>query len=399
MPQLRQFEKGDFVRVKDPTAGASTLNHSSHPSIYRVAEVRGNGVLVLKGRDARHFTEHVENCTPCHLFIPDTTEDPSLAPTPTMAGGGIPCRGCNGVDGSHKRNKILLCDHCNDGWHQLCLQPPVITIKRGNWFCPDCEAAGRTTVQVSAAATREHIFHDQRGVTDFTLGAVSLDSPAQVLATLQAVMPGPWAQAHATALFHSMPGQKRFLQPRNNQPERVCTLPEEYTPLFEHVALEGVRTVLDPFSGNGSTRYQFAARFTNQNIQVISSDSDITAGAAHCGNALEPAFLSRLREEYGSIDIIITSPWFRLLDLAIPILFRYARQGIFIHVPGHYLSNMPTARRNWFRSMAPRLRIISDMPVGLIGRRCAWLCIFKTEAILTRMFRILPHEANIQFLV
>ena len=400
VPRLRQFEKGDFVRVKDPTAGASTLNHSSHPSIFRVAEVRGNGVLVLKGRDARHFTENVENCTPCHLFIPDTTEDPSLAPTPTLAGGGIPCRGCNGIDGSQKRNRILLCDHCNDGWHQLCLQPPITTIQKGNRFCPDCEAAGRTTVRVSAAAARDHIFNDQRGITDFALGAISLDSPASVLATLQTVMPGTWTQAHATGLFHSMPGQRRFLQAGRDQPERVSTLPAEYTPLFDHVSFEGMRTALDPFSGNGSTGYQFAARFRAQkNFTTISSDADPAAGAAHHGNALEPAFLSRLREEYGSIDVIVTSPWFRLLDPAIPILFRHAKFGIFIHVPGHYLSNMPAARRNWFRSTAPRVRIIADMPVGLIGRRCAWVCIFKTEAIIKHMFHVLPHEATINFIM
>ena len=34
---------------------------------------------------------------------------------------------------------ILLCDHCDLGWHASCLKPPLMVIPEGNWYCPPCE--------------------------------------------------------------------------------------------------------------------------------------------------------------------------------------------------------------------------------------------------------------------
>ena len=89
-----------------------------------------------------------------------------------------------------------------------------------------------------------------------------------------------------------------------------------------------------------------------------------------------------------------------MLDLFIPILLRFAQQALFIHVPGHYLVNMPTARRRWFRRHAGFIKIINaDMPVSLIGRRCAWLCIFKTAAVQRRMLSLLPGDASLNMII
>lgn len=33
-------------------------------------------------------------------------------------------------------SSMLLCDHCNNGYHLECLHIPRIPI--GNWFCPEC---------------------------------------------------------------------------------------------------------------------------------------------------------------------------------------------------------------------------------------------------------------------
>ena len=190
------------------------------------------------------------------------------------------------------------------------------------------------------------------------------------------------------------------------KPSRVITLPEEYTPLLARINFEGVATIFDPCNGSGSTTRQLAQLFSSSPSPpssaptIISSDIDPSVGAQHCGNALDPSFLSRVQDEYGGLDVIITSPWFRMLDLFIPILFRFAQQALFIHVPGHCLTNMPTARRHWFRRHAGFIKIITaDMPVGLIGRRCAWLCIFKTAAVKRRMLSLLPGDTTLNTII
>jgi hypothetical protein len=41
---------------------------------------------------------------------------------------------------SNRGNEILLCDRplCSNSFHQRCLQPPLSTIPKGKWYCPQC---------------------------------------------------------------------------------------------------------------------------------------------------------------------------------------------------------------------------------------------------------------------
>jgi hypothetical protein len=76
-----------------------------------------------------------------------------------------------------------------------------------------------------------------------------------------------------------------------------------------------------------------------------------------------------------------------MLDLALPLLTHVAELAVLCHVPGHYFTNAPPARRAWFRANADRLAFMSNLPVGPYGRRCAWLCVFASPAIKQQMFR------------
>ncbi|CAO1622505.1 unnamed protein product [Jaminaea pallidilutea] len=40
-------------------------------------------------------------------------------------------RGDNGVS-------MLLCDECNRGYHMYCLEPPLTTVPKSQWYCPPC---------------------------------------------------------------------------------------------------------------------------------------------------------------------------------------------------------------------------------------------------------------------
>jgi len=43
---------------------------------------------------------------------------------------------CSGEEGE----KMLLCDNCDDGYHIYCLDPPLLKVPRGKWYCKTCEA-------------------------------------------------------------------------------------------------------------------------------------------------------------------------------------------------------------------------------------------------------------------
>ncbi|XP_033147376.1 methyl-CpG-binding domain-containing protein 9 isoform X3 [Brassica rapa] len=50
------------------------------------------------------------------------------------------CKIC-GVDKDD--DSVLLCDTCDAGYHTYCLNPPLIRIPDGNWYCPSCVIAKR----------------------------------------------------------------------------------------------------------------------------------------------------------------------------------------------------------------------------------------------------------------
>ena len=65
----------------------------------------------------------------------------------------IPCRKCN-VQSSTSDNPILLCDHCDSGWHLTCLDgtSTLSSVPDDSWFCPPCVAAGTTSPEALDAS-------------------------------------------------------------------------------------------------------------------------------------------------------------------------------------------------------------------------------------------------------
>ena len=43
------------------------------------------------------------------------------------------CRYCG--KGPDENNVIILCDNCDEEYHQLCMDPPLVTIPEGEWYC------------------------------------------------------------------------------------------------------------------------------------------------------------------------------------------------------------------------------------------------------------------------
>ena len=49
------------------------------------------------------------------------------------------CEICRRGDREHL---LLLCDGCDLGYHTSCLQPALLEVPRGQWFCPTCTGLG-----------------------------------------------------------------------------------------------------------------------------------------------------------------------------------------------------------------------------------------------------------------
>lgn len=78
------------------------------------------------------------------------------------------CKVC-GVDKDD--DSVLLCDTCDAEYHTYCLNPPLVRIPEGNWYCPSCvgiravqEASGTTQV-IGRSRCKKH----QGEVTDVYL--------------------------------------------------------------------------------------------------------------------------------------------------------------------------------------------------------------------------------------
>lgn len=46
--------------------------------------------------------------------------------------------GCMVCDGQDREDQLLLCDSCDAAYHTFCLDPVIVEIPEGDWYCPPC---------------------------------------------------------------------------------------------------------------------------------------------------------------------------------------------------------------------------------------------------------------------
>lgn len=135
VPAIRVFRVGQFVyRRRQATA---SLQPDAHEAVLKVLQVKPSGILRLQGHCGMEIEDHENNCSPCFLTNLYTEVDVSLARPPVT----YPCQVCKS---SQKEEVMLLCDHCNHGYHTFCLSPPILTVPAGDWFCDICVRNGLT---------------------------------------------------------------------------------------------------------------------------------------------------------------------------------------------------------------------------------------------------------------
>jgi hypothetical protein len=207
---------------------------------------------------------------------------------------------------------------------------------------------------------------------------------------LNTLMPGAWTDGHATKLSCHVPGGRHFHQPRGvyhpGEPQRVATLQPEVRELLLAVDFTDCRAILDPFAGENNIRDAFNAHA----LDVVTNDINQRLEADYHLDALQPSSYETMQLDQ-ELDAVVMSPFFTVLDVALPLAVRVARRVVCCHVPGHYVTNAPRARMDWLSKLQAeeRLVLIVGLPRGPTGRRCMWLIIFRTRLLRDRMTR--PH--------
>jgi hypothetical protein len=220
-----------------------------------------------------------------------------------------------------------------------------------------------------------------------------LGQPEQFRAVLQHLMPGSWEARWATRVAGAVAAVAAAAV-RGQPLPIVCTTDAEVEFLLSRVLLQQCQLVLEPFAGAGTiTRVLCAAGCP----RVFANDLSVLHPADAHLDACQPASYAALERLAGApIDAIVTSPWFSVLDVALPLLVDAARVVACVHVPGHYLSSGPLPRFAYLQSLQRqgRLLILYGLPRGPTGWRCAWLVVFRSAAIKRALllpgFRRLP---------
>lgn len=102
-------------------------------------------VLTKEGAEHRHLTQGHGTFakTIPRLPIDNTTQviTNKTIETSLEVPEELPCQACGKQNANHPRYGIMLiCSQCNFGYHQHCLETPLITIPEGDWICQDCQA-------------------------------------------------------------------------------------------------------------------------------------------------------------------------------------------------------------------------------------------------------------------
>lgn len=134
-PEVLQLHPGMLVYLK--TQEPTGLSLPAQPTILQVVQVRPSGVVVLQGSDGNQCKRHASHCAPCHLPNVSTV----INRQHQHSDDATFCVSC----GSTGREEVLLlCDHCGEGHHTYCLEPPLDAVPEGVWLCPTCVATGIT---------------------------------------------------------------------------------------------------------------------------------------------------------------------------------------------------------------------------------------------------------------
>eukprot|EP00877_Chromochloris_zofingiensis_P000866 jgi/Chrzof1/10780/Cz05g11270.t1 len=193
-------------------------------------------------------------------------------------------------------------------------------------------------------------------------------------------MPGDHWSPHITKVASAVTAATA---PGSN-PQCVPTTAEEVSSLLAVLDFSGVSAIVDPFSGTGTIKQQFSkAGYT-----VSTNDISTAHTADQHADATQPSYYQTLSAA-DSLHAVVTSPWFTVLDIVLPLAVLCATRVVCMHVPGSYLTSAPVPRLRYLQGLqqSGRLMVIMGLPRGPVGRKCVWLVVFKNAWDKQRMIK------------
>jgi hypothetical protein len=171
----------------------------------------------------------------------------------------------------------------------------------------------------------------------------------------------------------------------------VITMPAETQLLLDTIDMASVGSIVDPWSGMGT----IARVCQSRGIHVHTNDLNVRSPACECRDALLHATYVAWKSAR-MLDAVVTSPHFAFLDLALPLAVGMVQRVACIHCPGHYFFDATPQRIIYFRLLEAqgRLHIILHLPHGPIGRRCIWICVFRTRRDRDLLLRAPPNTSS-----
>jgi hypothetical protein len=162
--------------------------------------------------------------------------------------------------------------------------------------------------------------------------------------------------------------------------ETIVSIPSEVHSLMAVMCFQDARGVYDFWSGTGTISQVL------REYDVPVRNFDINPGSpARQADALDlQTYTSQQASKNGSlnavgINVIILSPDFRFVDLAVVLAVRAVNQVACIHVPANYIASGHQARINYFNDLRAQGRLlqIQCLPKGPTGFSNQWIVVFQ----------------------
>ncbi|KAK3279494.1 hypothetical protein CYMTET_12630 [Cymbomonas tetramitiformis] len=304
MPAM-DFEK-DILDDNDTQKPRTGMKVATKPAILKLVKVQKDGVVMLEDSTRLREKSTMQNIAPCHLQVKDQY-DCSRA----VSSKHPPCEVCRRTDGEAS---MLLCDACNRGYYIWCLTPALKHVPGGDWrLCPRCP---NTEAEVSAAEMEEQSLVEKMGKMKLNIKEklgfiVGIGADARLLAADVGPMRivkkdagQPWPASTKEQLVADE-GRMGDLPDRIEWGEQG-SLAEVVKKLMPGHLHEGHRTILSRKCSEQQARakeLRHAEKVPAMTKEEIEKRGNYRAW----------------RKKYGVCDAVVTSPWFAVLDIALPL--------------------------------------------------------------------------------
>lgn len=165
----------------------------------------------------------------------------------------------------------------------------------------------------------------------------------------------------------------------------VVTDERDYDALMARIDWSRVGSVLDPWAGSGTTKRVLGGLTTVRLTDIAKHTEELDALA----NAVERPDMEAVAAAFGPFDMVVTSPFFDMNDLALGAALRVAREGVAIHVNTRHMGQPTEGRMDRLARLAAEKRLVIIMGLQKSSRVAfnhEWVLVFHSEALKNELY-------------